>query len=1021
MPGKRSMSQSYLLSLVVLTTVPVILLGYLWIREQHRHFEEQSASWRAAYIENSQRLLQRRVADIVSNLDFQRESLERRQRETLQRAVDNGMAQLDTLLQFAKSNPPRDQLLRRARDLLAPIRFGNGRDHYFIYTDDGAALLLPAYPQWVGRDVAGLRDINGEAFAARMMQSARNNGEAYLDTWVPQTDGRSGAILTTQYLRYYAPLGVFIGAAAYVEDMTQAMQQEELARLASKAGQEDMVLRVVDSANTVLLDTLNPELRGRPAPPEEQAGVAGERLRTVLEAPDGGFVQLQRSHRHGGEQRPMLVYARSYPGWHWTISAGYFLDPLESSIAEQRAALERAIDRRVLEGALVVGLCTVIAVLIASQLARRTRRALQKFTHFFAEANRTATRIDVAQLPYSEFEELARDANAMVEQRNNIEQALRTSEQRFERALIAAGNHLWEADLRDGSVIMNGSFFAQLGYSAETRQTELGDWHEWVHPDDLQMLQGSFALSDTHGCEYRALAADGSYRWFMSRGANVDFDADGKPLRALGTVTEITARKQMEQELIAARISAEDASHAKSQFLSSISHELRTPLNGVLGYAQILLRDSAASAEQRHNLRAIESCGQHLLTLIDDVLDLAKIESGKIEIQETACDLYDLLESVSNIVRERVDAKALSYELDIAAEVPANILVDEVKLRQILVNLLANAVKFTEQGGVTLSVVMRDEKTLQFSVQDTGIGIPADRQAIIFEPFQQLGNYATGSGLGLPISQRLCEAMGGVLTVQSAVGTGSCFSFSLPLRAASAAPSERVLRAGYQLIDTGGRQIEVMVVDDNSINRKVMAGMLRASGIEVREAEHGQDALDKLRAHPVPLVLMDVRMPVLDGFAATAAIKADPKLRHIIVIAVSASVFPDVIARMRAHGCADFVGKPVRVAELLAKVAEHLQLPLRTVQNPPPQASSPLAILPKAVRDELEHAIALGDVEMMRAVLQPLHNQSSSMSALARHIERLLGDFDLDAVRELIATAEFSPAPRATGGSSDNG
>ncbi len=1011
MSGKRSMSHTYLRSLVVLATVPVMLLGYLWIGEQHRRFEEQSRNWRAAYIESQQQALRRRVTDIIGNLDFERETLDRRQRETLARAVDNGMAQLDSLMRFARGNQSREQLLRRARDLLAPIRFGNGRDHYFIYTDKGAALLLPAYPQWVGRDVSTLRDVNGVAFAAKMMQQVRDNGDAYLDAWYPQPEGRRGALLTTQYLRYYAPLGIFLGAAAYVDDMTQALQQEELARLANKAGVEDMVLRVADSNNIVRLDTLNSDLLGQQVPfAEEVDGAASARFKQALAEPEGGFVQLQRSRRHGIDTpQPILFYVRSYPGWHWTIGAGYFLDPLESAIAQQRATLQRDIDRRIMEGALVVGLFAVVAVLIAGQLAWRTRSALQNFANFFADASRNATSIDVAQLPYSEFEQLAADANAMVQQRNKIEQALRLSEQRFEMALSAAGNHLWDVNLRDGTVTVSGSFFAHLGYSPEPRQIDIAKWHEWVHPDDVEALGAKSDERNSYSREYRFRAADGSYRWFMSRGANVDFDkVTGEPIRALGTVLDITAIKQLERELIAARIAAEDASHAKSQFLSSISHELRTPLNGVLGYAQILLRDSSASAEQRHNLRAIESCGQHLLTLIDDVLDLAKIESGKIEIQDGACDLYDLLESVSNIVRERVEAKGLSFELDIAVQVPSNIFIDEVKLRQILVNLLANAVKFTEHGGITLRVSLRDESMLLFQVQDTGIGIPQERQQVIFEPFRQLDNAATGTGLGLPISRRLCEAMGGTLSVQSAVGTGSCFSFYLPLRATAAARSQRVSRVGYQVIDTDGQRVEVMVVDDNPINRQVLAGMLRASGIEVCEAEHGQDALDKLRAHPVPLVLMDVRMPVLDGFAATAAIKADPQLRDTIVIAVSASALPDVIARMRAYGCADFVGKPVRVTELLSKVAEHLQLPLRALEMPEQDTKRPVATLPENVRNALTSAIALGDMAAMRTVLKPLYELSPQMSELAQHIELLLNDFNIDAVRELIAVREAS-------------
>lgn len=1011
MPGKRSMTYAYLRSLVVLATAPVVVLGYLWITDQHHRFEKQSRSWRVAYIENQQQALHRRVADIVGSLDFERRMLDRRQRESLEQAVDNGMAQLDSLVRFsadrnaAGAQAAREQMLRRARELLAPIRFGSGRDHYVLFRDDAVALLLPEYADWQGRDVSTLRDVNGVLFAAQLMQQARDNGSAALEAWFPQTDGHRGAWLTTQYVRYYAPLGVFVGAVAYADDMTAALQREELARLATIAGKEDMVLRVVDNNNVVLLDTLRPDLQGRPVPADEDANaVAVQQLQQAITQPDGGFAQVLRATRaHADSQRTMLMYLRHYPGWHWNISAGFFLDPLETAIAQQRKLLLSDIDRRVLEGVLILGLLVILAVVIAGQLAQRTRHALHNFTRFFGDASRNASSIDVKQLPYSEFEQLAREANAMVEQRSQIEHALRMSEQRFETALAASSSHLWDFDLREKSIAVGGSLFKQLGYSPEARRLDVDEWWEWIHPDDLPEMLRRSDSAEGFTREFRIRSHAGNYCWFVARGGDVEFDANGKPLRALGILTDISANKLMEQELIAARIAAEDASHAKSQFLSSISHELRTPLNGVLGYAQILLRDASASPEQRHNLRAIESCGQHLLTLIDDVLDLAKIESGKIEIHETACDLYDLLESVSNIVRERVEAKGLKYVLEIDKHVPGVVRIDEVKLRQILVNLLANAVKFTECGGVTLSVALRDEATLLFQVQDTGVGIPADRLRAIFEPFRQLETSMAGTGLGLPISQRLCEAMGGNLSVKSVVGTGSSFSFYLPLRRADAVPTARPLRQDYQVIDTGGRRVEVMVVDDNSINRQVLAGMLRASGIEVREAENGQDALDKLRQNPVPLVLMDVRMPVMDGFAATAAIKSDPLLSDIVVIAVSASAFPDVIERMRAHGCTDFVGKPVRVAELLNKVSTYLNLPLQTHLIQEDDRVAPATQMPMPVRLELASAIALGDLERMRTALQPLHKSSPHLIALAKHIEHLLNDFDIDAVCKLIA------------------
>jgi PAS domain S-box-containing protein len=680
---------------------------------------------------------------------------------------------------------------------------------------------------------------------------------------------------------------------------------------------------------------------------------------------------------------------------------------LAAAIEREHAALSIEVDRRIAYIALLVVALLVAAGLAAQRLALYTRRGLQRFSSAFAEADRLGAPIDTAQLPFAELGQLAEDANRIIAQRTRVENALRLSEKRFQLALNAAAIHMWEVDLLRGDVVVDPRWFAQLGYAVPPFEpVAAAVWRSWLHPDDLPVAQQVFtdfraAGKTTIALELRVCDQQGDYHWFSCRGGVVE--ADGEPLRALGTAAEITERKQLEQELIAARLTAEEASQAKSQFLSSISHELRTPLNGVLGYAQILLRDAAATEEQRRHLSAIESCGQHLLTLINDVLDLAKIESGRIEVREAPCDLYGLLQSVSDIIRERADSKGLSYQLELAPAVPQDVAADEVKLRQILINLLGNAVKFTASGGITLRVLTgAGGGELWFQVLDTGIGIAPGRQADIFQPFQQASRMSGGTGLGLAISRRLCEAMGGRLAVRSAVAAGSCFSVQLPLKPCPGAAERAPRRAPAQVIDIGTRPLTVMVVDDNPVNRQVLAGMLRASGIGIIEAEHGQQALERLQVQPVPLVLMDVRMPVLDGFATTRAIKRDPALRDTIVIAVSASVFPDVVEGMRAQGCDDFISKPVRVADLLALLAKHLRLPLRELPAARP-AAVPATRLPAPVLDALNAAIVVGDIEAMHAALLPLRAMAPELVGLAERIGQLLDNFDIEAVAALLA------------------
>jgi PAS domain S-box-containing protein len=1012
------MSRSYLYSLIVMAVLPVFVLASLWIADLQREFEQRSEAWRRTYVETQKRALTRQVGDVLENLAFESASIETSQRLQLKLEVDNGIAQLDSLLREKGVVRSRQQQLMRARDLLAPLRFGGGSDHFFIHSLDGTAILMPAYPQWQGQDISSRRDANGVDFVARLKALARAGGDGYVDVWYAALPGRVGpdsrlplpraptgnAYLTTQYIRYYAPLDIYVGAVGYVDDMLVAVQREELARLASAAA-DDGILTVVDRHGATLLDRR--QLAGSIEPPAAADAGYWEQLRSAH--PPAGFLRAERTRPATGKPAPVLVVVRDYPGWQWRIAATFFLDNLELDIAGQRAALQQRIERRIAQIGITVLALIAVAALIALRLARRTKEAMQRFENFFSAASASSSAIDIERLPFSEFEQLAVDANRMIEQRSRIETELRQSEQRFQMALNASGSHLWDMNLLDYTILMNGSLNMQLGYPQISAQIDAVQWQDLVHPDDLDAVMTSMGQllvpAGQYGIEFRARDSSGTYHWMLARGAAVEFDEAGNPTRALGTIIEITDRKLMEQELVAARIAAEDANHAKSQFLSSISHELRTPLNGVLGYAQILLRDQGVSAEHRHNLHAIESCGQHLLTLINDVLDLAKIESGRIDIDEQPCDLYELLDNVGNIVRERVESKGLAYRLEISRAVPAVIRTDAVKLRQILVNLLGNAVKFTARGSVTLRVVVsRHGSELLFEVEDTGVGIAEEKQREIFFPFHQVGQVAGGTGLGLPISQRLCEAMGGQLRVRSTVGAGSCFSFDLPMKISARALMPAAPHAEHRLIDTAGQALTVMVADDNQINRHVLAGMLRASGIGIVEAENGQDALDQLRARtreglPVPLVLMDVRMPVMDGFTATRAIKADPLLRDTVVIAVSASVFPDVVTRMREEGCDDFVSKPVRIGELLEVVAKYLRLPLRAAVASPVTAAG--ARLPAALLQNLRGALAVGDIEALRGALPALRDKPE-LHAWVREFEQRLDHFDIEAVRELL-------------------
>jgi signal transduction histidine kinase/ActR/RegA family two-component response regulator len=414
------------------------------------------------------------------------------------------------------------------------------------------------------------------------------------------------------------------------------------------------------------------------------------------------------------------------------------------------------------------------------------------------------------------------------------------------------------------------------------------------------------------------------------RGREDDLEQHGAQLEA--AVRERTA------ELQAAKERAESANAAKSQFLARMSHELRTPLNAVIGYAQILQMDAGLSERQRAGLDHIRAGGEHLLTLIVDILDLARIEAGRIELYPAPVRLDALLRGVSDIVRLKAEEKGLLFETHQAEGLPSAVMADEKRLRQVLINLLGNAVKFTDAGLVALTLRSAANPPagrvrLRFEVEDSGVGIAPEALQRLFQPFEQAGDAhrrAAGTGLGLAISRQLVGLMGGDILVRSEPGRGSVFGFELDLEPVAEGDADSPAH-GY-----AGRRRRVLVADDVAVNRHVLGELLRRLGFEAHEAADGLEALEQVRVLQPDLVLMDVWMPVMDGLEATASLRRDPATAALPVIMVSANAAPEDRERGLAAGAVAFLAKPVDRAQLVALLTAHLDLRWRS----PPAGSA---------------------------------------------------------------------------------
>lgn len=493
-------------------------------------------------------------------------------------------------------------------------------------------------------------------------------------------------------------------------------------------------------------------------------------------------------------------------------------------------------------------------------------------------------------------------------------------------------------------------------------------------------------------------------------------DEDGSVLGTVGVARDISERKAAEAAREAALAEARRLAQLRSEFLAQMSHELRTPLNGVLGFAQLLRRDPALTERQAKGLRVIEESGAHLLRLIDDILDLARIDAAKLVLHPSEVNLPVFLQAVCDVVRIKAEEKGLLFDCEAAPGLPQAVSVDEQRLRQVLLNLLSNATKFTDRGQVTLRVRAQPVSAqgdvpdtqarvrLHFEVQDSGIGLSAEQVGRLFQPFEQVSEAprrAGGTGLGLAICRQLVRLMGGDVAVRSQPGEGSVFWFEIEVpvgQAASAAALPRGRPTGYL-----GPRRTVLVVDDVEQNRLVLNEGLKALGFEVTEASNGQECLDMARRTPPDLVLMDVMMPVMDGPEATRRLRQLPGLEWVPVVATSASVTPDVEAACRSAGANAFVPKPIDQNRLLDTLASLLDL-VWVREAVPAEAAGDDALVypPPEEMQELRRLARIGNMGPLRQRAEQLGQRDPRYAPFAARLARLASEFQTTAITALV-------------------
>ncbi len=617
-------------------------------------------------------------------------------------------------------------------------------------------------------------------------------------------------------------------------------------------------------------------------------------------------------------------------------------------------------------------------------------------------------------------QELQKSVDA-IKQKNR---ELMDTKEELERARQLGNLGVWEFDLINDRLTWSDEVYTIFELDKATFKPSYDAFLNIVHPDDRDKVRTTYEKSLRTGekCQmiHRIVTGQNRIKWIEEHG-RAEFDDAGQLTLSVGTVYDISVQKEAEEKLKEAMAETKKANLAKSVFLSNMSHELRTPLNAILGYAQIFADDQTLNEKQQSGIKTIRDAGNHLLMLINDILDLSKIEAGKLELFTQHVVLKKFLQSLCDIIRNRCAQKKILFRYEPDKDLPDIIVADEVRLRQILLNLLSNAAKFTDKGYCLFAVKaesLAEEKTrLTFIVEDSGPGIAKESQKEAFEPFKQLGErlkYAEGTGLGLSISLQLATLMEGTLSLISPVhednvpeyGSGSRFVFTAVVETCAMHSHEKYLEpdAAYSLEAFEPGTKTILIVDDRPSNRAVLKDTLEPIGFIINEASDGKDVQAACERQLPDLILMDLVMPGVDGFTAIRELQKTDRYAHIPVVAVTASLINQASLKQRCKkvGFKGFLPKPFAKPDLLKILADLLNLNLYQGNLTAPVEEK--IVLPSSeIIDQLQNHLADGNIEKIESMAADIAQMDSGQySVFARHPGQLAADIQLKKIEQLL-------------------
>ncbi len=861
----------------------------------------------------------------------------------------------DKYAKYKKGLMTEEEAKRSALEELRTFRYGKG--DYVWVSDYKSTLISHPDPELHKADFSNVRDTNGNLIVPPMVKVARERGEGYTSYWWRRLGGEKPVEKLT-YSRNFPEWEWVIGTGVYIDDVEDEIAKRKKSlikelrqilydvKIARKGymyifdSKMNMIIHPNSNIeNTNFSDLLNPVTKKS----------IGKELMAVASSPDPKlYYKWDRPDDKGRYVHEKISWVKYFEGFDWYIASSVYIDELNSSAIMLR--------NRILVVALVTFLLTIGAASVAlnkvlvpvrslSNMAKKVKEGdlsvecnvtgrdeigvlAATFNSMVVKLRENIRDLDMkVRERTSELAEANKRLKLEIEERKQTEEALRESEERYRSLFEGSIDAIYVTNREGKFVDANQSTFDLFGYTREEMMAKNAR-ELYADPGDARRFQRDIEVNGfVKDYEVKLHKKDGTEIYCLFN-VNMRRAGDGSTLGYEGIIRDITERKRIIEELQKAKQVAEAANQAKSQFLASMSHEIRTPMNAIIGMAD-LLQETPLTPEQHQYVQIFSSAGENLLSIIDDILDISKVEAGHLDLETVEFDLREIAENTCDVLALRAHKKGLEMACHITPDLPTGLIGDPVRLRQILMNLVGNAIKFTDTGEVILDVKRHPSERrdgtveLLFSVADTGIGISSEKAEIVFDIFTQADTSTTrahgGTGLGLAISKRLVELMGGRIWVESEMGKGSTFYFTARFQV-QAEPMRDIERPAVDM-----KGMKVLVVDDNATNRIILGKMLSRSDALVSEADGGESGIAELKHAAASndsyeLLLLDSQMPGMEGFEMVEHLKRELDISDMTIMMLTSDRRSNDIARCKELGIAAYLVKPVKGSELFEAI-----------------------------------------------------------------------------------------------------